>query len=246
MRTREALLWAERWDRQQERYIADREERFTVCVDVIDAVAGGPDPLVVDLGCGPGSMLRRVAGRLSGARTVGIDNDPLLLELARHACPAATLVDADLADPALWTRWPEATVDAVVSSTALHWLPVDALRTVYTAAHRALRPGGVLVNADHLGDPRPTLAALAADLRARREARTGAVGREDWASWWRAAGSDPATADLVARRAGRGVTGGWSNRLTVAGHVDLLHDAGFHEVGPVWQYADDVVLVAVR
>jgi SAM-dependent methyltransferase len=240
MQTRAALDWAERWDRQQERYIADREQRFTVCVDVVESVATGPDPLVLDLGCGPGSLLRRVIERLPAARAVGVDHDPLLLELARHGCPEATLVDADLAT---WTGWPDATADAVVSSTALHWLPVPTLRAVYAAAHRALRPGGVLVNADHLGVSHPTIAA---DLRARREARTGVDRHADWVSWWRAAETDPATAELVARRADRGVTGGWSNRLTVAEHVGLLHDTGFREVGPVWQYADDVVLVAVR
>jgi hypothetical protein len=31
----DARRWLERWDRQQENYIADREERFAVVADVV-------------------------------------------------------------------------------------------------------------------------------------------------------------------------------------------------------------------
>jgi SAM-dependent methyltransferase len=246
MQTEVARHWATRWDRQQERYIADREQRFTVCADLIDAVAARPGPAVVDLGCGPGSLLDRLAERLPRARLTGVDNDPLLLEIARRCCPAATLIDADLADATAWAGPAASPVDAVVSSTALHWLPVEDLVAVYAAAARLVRPGGLLINADHLFDAQPAVAALSAELRARREMRTGVVRHEDWASWWQAAGDDPDTACLARQRADRGVTGGWSNGLTVADHEQLLRAAGFREVGPVWQYGNDVVLVAVR
>ena len=32
--------WIDRWDRQQEVYMADREERFTALIDAVEAAAG--------------------------------------------------------------------------------------------------------------------------------------------------------------------------------------------------------------
>ncbi len=60
-----AERWVERWERQQQRYAVDRDERFTVIADVVEhSTAGRPDrPLVADLGCGPGSV-RRAGPRL--------------------------------------------------------------------------------------------------------------------------------------------------------------------------------------
>src|ERR1700679_3756202 len=50
--------WIERWDLQQEVYMPDREERFTALIDAVEAGSGRPDPLVLDLGCGPGCPRR--------------------------------------------------------------------------------------------------------------------------------------------------------------------------------------------
>ncbi|GAT68727.1 methyltransferase [Planomonospora sphaerica] len=96
-----ARAWLRRWDARQERYVADREGRFTVIGDVlVHALAGCARPFVLDLGCGPGSLSVRVAGRLPSAQVVGVDSDPLLLALARGACPRAVrFVEADLRLP---------------------------------------------------------------------------------------------------------------------------------------------------
>lgn len=80
-----AAAWIHRWDRQQESYLTDREERFQVIADVVEAAADRQDPLVVDLGCGPGSLSARVLDRIPGAEVVGVDVDPLLLGLAAAA-----------------------------------------------------------------------------------------------------------------------------------------------------------------
>ena len=58
-----ALDWIARWDRQQEGYLPDREERFTALIDAVEAL-DRPDPLVIDLGCGPGSLSARLLTRL--------------------------------------------------------------------------------------------------------------------------------------------------------------------------------------
>lgn len=160
-----AERWVERWERQQQRYAVDREERFTVIADVVEqAVTGRSDrPLVVDLGCGPGSLAARLARRLPDADIVGVDMDPLLLELARtHHADAARYVDAMIGEEG-WTHALrlDRPLDAAVSTTALHYLGPDALHRTYRQLAALLRPGGVLVNGDHFPHDDTALAGLA-------------------------------------------------------------------------------------
>lgn len=246
-----ARAWVRRWDHQQERYIADREERFTVVCDVVahvaDRITGSPVPLVLDLGCGPGSMSARLAARLPKATIVGLDQDPVLLALGR-ACHQELIrfVDVDVATPG-WSTGLEllGPVDAVVSTTALHWIPEDRLPGLYAEAAGLLRPGGVLVNADNLYDEQPTVAEIAAAVLDARAGRVGVAQNEDWATWWAEVTADPELAGAVAERERRGARGGLTE-LSAARHADLLRGAGFREVGPVWQSGNDMVLVAVR
>lgn len=99
-----ARAWVERWERQQERYAVDREERFTVIADVVEHVtAGCARPLLLDLGCGPGSLAARLAARFPHAEIVAADMDPLLLELGRtHHADAARYVDTVIGEEG-WT-----------------------------------------------------------------------------------------------------------------------------------------------
>lgn len=236
-----ARTWLSRWDAQQERYVAGREARFTAIIDVLaHAMAGTAEPLVVDLGCGPGSLAVRIAGRLPATQVVGVDLDPLLLGLARSAHGGvARFVEADLRITG-WSRLLELErpVDAVVSSTALHYLPADQLGRVYAEVAAMTRFGGLFVNADNLFDPQPGIADLAAALR-----RSRVGGDEDWDGWWHAVRTDPALAALAT---GRRHDHGGDHRLSVAEHVSALRAAGYGQIGPVWQVGDDVILAALR
>ena len=84
-----AAAWIDRWDAQQQAYLPDREERFIALIDAVQECAGRPDPLVLDLGCGPGSLAVRLLGRLPGAEVVAIDADPLLIALGEAVRPLA-------------------------------------------------------------------------------------------------------------------------------------------------------------
>lgn len=251
-----ARSWIDRWDHQQERYLPDREERFTALIDAVEAGAGRPDPLVLDLGCGPGSLSGRLLDRLPGAAVVAVDSDPLLLALGRaHHADRDRLrfVDLDLRAPG-WTAalGLARPLDAAVSTTALHWLEPDALRAVYAELHEALRPGGLLLNGDHLAEDAaasPELARLGKALVAREERRRFPAGLpEDWGQWWAAVTADPALADQVAERARRrdGDAHGSAESLRFDTHVTALRAAGFAEVGTLWQRGENRLLCAVR
>jgi len=243
-----ATRWLQRWDAQQERYVPDREERFRVVIDVVREVTGGGPAGVVDLGCGPGSLSQRLAEALPEVRVVGVDADPLLLGLGQaNTNPRVRLVEADLANPG----WPDATGlagpwDAAVSSTALHWLAPADLGQLYRTLAANLRPGGVFVNADHLGLGQPRLDTIADAIRAARTRRVGTERNEEWGAWWQALREDDDLAPLLDARSNTAIAHSGENGLTVWQHAELLRQAGFAEAGPVWQFGDDHVLVAVR
>lgn len=242
---RVAQEWVDRWDRQQERYMADREERFTVMADVVAELTSAR-PLVVDLGCGPGSLCDRLGARLPRASFLGVDDDRLLLELGRARYPEVRFAEADLAA----ADWPARAgvperVDAAVSSTALHWMAAEDLEQLYGQVADLLRPGGVFVNADHLTSGGPVLDALSRHVRDARATRVGVDGNEEWRAWWDAILADERLGSLIADRALLPVGSG-PNKLSLADHVEFLRRSGFSEVGTVWQSGDDCVLVGIR
>ncbi|HVT68464.1 MAG TPA: class I SAM-dependent methyltransferase [Trebonia sp.] len=247
--------WITRWDRQQESYLADREERFTVLIDAVEASAGRPDPLVVDLGCGPGSLAVRLLARIPAATVIAVDADPVTLSLGRAAfagLPGLRFLDLDLRS-AGWEAElglePGRQVDAVVSTTALHWLTAAELDALYRTVAGLLRPGGVFLDGDHLRSDETLSPALARLERAVEEAegRRRPVGPgEGWREWWQAVTADPALAAAVAERDRRTVHHHGQEGAQLAVHADALSAAGFSEIGTLWQRGSDRLLAAVR
>jgi SAM-dependent methyltransferase len=247
--------WIERWDRQQEESLPDREDRFTALIDAVQEGTGRPDPLVLDLGCGPGSLSVRLLGRLPQATVIAIDADPVALTLARAAYPDLSglrLVEADLRVPG-WSRQLGLSrpADAAVSTTALHWLPEPHLRAMYAELAGVLRPGGLLLNGDHFtldAEQSPVLAHLDKALRQREESRRFPGGHaESWHDWWDAAAADPVLAPHVAERQRRHVDADHhaTSSTLLATHVDALTRAGFAEIGTLWQRGDTRLLCGV-
>jgi SAM-dependent methyltransferase len=255
-----AQAWISRWDEQQQGYMPDREERFNALIDAVTEAAGRPDPLVLDLGCGPGSLAIRLLDRLPAATVVAIDADPVLLALGRAAWsdrPGLRFVEADLRASG-WTtaldlqaRGPGRPVDAAVSTTALHWLAPSDLAAMYAEVATVLRPGGLLLNGDHLEEDEavaPTLVRLGSALIRAEEQRCFPDGHpENWAGWWTAALADPALAEPTAARERSRVSTDHhgSESRWLHSHVDALRSAGFAEIGTLWQRGSNRLLCAV-
>jgi SAM-dependent methyltransferase len=246
-----AEAWQESWDRQQEGYMPDREERLAALLDVVEAVAG-PRPLVLDLACGTGTISRRLLERFPRARSIAVDVDPALLTIARATLgddDRVRFVRADLADPAWVGALPETPVDAVLTATAMHWLPEPLLRRVYRDLAGIVRPGGAVANADQMDSPDlPRLGAALAAVEARRQEQVRADGRPDWDGWWDIAADDPRIADAVAERRARfgGVKHPAEFDPPSSWHAQALLDAGFEEAGVVWRSGGGAVVAALR
>jgi SAM-dependent methyltransferase len=251
-----AREWIERWDSQQEHYLPDREERFTALIDAVEEGTGRPDPLVLDLGCGPGSLAVRLLGRIPAATVIAVDADPLLLALGRAAyadVAGLRFTDLDLRQPGWSARLRLGRpADAAVSTTALHWLTGADLRAMYAELATVLAPGGLLLDGDHLKVDQaeyPTLARLDRALLEREGRRRFPNGRgETWQSWWDAVTTDPALAGKAAERQRRRTEAGHHGSETVllATHVGALRAAGFAETGVIWQRGENRLLCAVR
>src|SRR5262245_14704762 len=116
----DADAWQESWDRQQEAYLPDREERFGAMLSVVAATAG-PAPAVLDLAGGTGSISLRVLRRFPHATTTLLDVDPVLLAIARATLDErSAVVTGDLRTPAWAAALPRNDYDAVLTATALH------------------------------------------------------------------------------------------------------------------------------
>ena len=111
-----------------------------------DAVAETNPKKVIDLGGGTGALAQAVLQRCKGATVELIDADAEMLDQARERlAPFAARVQYTVRA----FQGPLPACDAAVASLALHHVPTLAeKRTIFSAIHAALRPGGVFVNAD--------------------------------------------------------------------------------------------------
>ncbi|KOV71473.1 methyltransferase [Streptomyces sp. AS58] len=241
--------WQAGWDRQQEWYMPDREERFRVMLDMVEALVGDR-PRVLDLACGTGSITARLLDRFPGATSTGVDLDAALLAIARGTFAGddrVTLVEADLKAPDWPALLPHESYDAVLTATALHWLHTGPLEALYGRLAGLVRPGGVFMNADHMIDE--TTPRINAAERARRHARMDRArqaGAVDWAEWWQLAAQDPVLAGPTARRFeiyGEHADG---DMPSAAWHARVLREKGFAEARPVWCSPSDTLLLALR
>jgi len=103
---------------------------------VLGLLAPQPGELILDLGCGDGVLTERIAA--AGARVIGLDSAPEMVEAARARGIDAFVADAEAMDVERFGRF-----DAVFSNAALHWmLDADA---VASGVFKALREGGRFV-----------------------------------------------------------------------------------------------------
>ncbi|MFD4757297.1 trans-aconitate 2-methyltransferase [Streptomyces sp. NEAU-H3] len=241
--------WQESWDRQQEWYMPDREERFRIMLDMTEALVGTA-PRVLDLACGTGSITDRVLRRFPEARSTAVDRDPALLALARGTFAGDARVDvveADLTAPDWYEALPHATYDVVLTATALHWMPTEALRTLYGQLAPLVREGGAFMNADHMPDPEtPRVNAAERALRHAVMDRAREAGAQDWDAWWAALAEEPELAGPVAARMKLFGAHSEGDTQPPSWHAATLREAGFAEARTVWASPSDALVLGLR
>lgn len=130
--------------------------KFVTWERILDDLGLRGDETLLDLGCGRGAVLLAAANRLPHGRAIGVD---LWRADQTDNCPRATLANAELEGVADRVEvhtadmtalpFPDASVDVIVSSLAIHNIPTQAgRRRALDEAVRVLRPGGRLAIAD--------------------------------------------------------------------------------------------------
>jgi ubiquinone/menaquinone biosynthesis C-methylase UbiE len=114
----------------------------------VEHVAPRPGDVIVDVGCGTGSLASLVSRVEPKARIIGVDPDPAVLAVARRK--AGTAVDwqvgmGDAVDRLLGAG----SASVAVSSLVLHQCPVTMKQAILASMFAVLRPGGRLVIADY-------------------------------------------------------------------------------------------------
>ena len=242
------------WDAQQLTYMPDREERFTAMLDAVEAVVGKA-PRILDLAGGTGSITLRALQRLPDATSVVLDIDAALLAIAAgtfRGDDRVQVVSADLASAAWTAAVGDAEFDAILTSTALHWLPAERVAEVYAEAGSLLASPGIFANADHMADDGlPVLSELLASYRdTQRLQMLASSAATDWDGWWDRLRGEPELAAAVAERdarfAARGGSAHTESAMPASWHVATLRAAGYAETGLVWRGFTDAVVVGTR
>jgi len=119
-----------------------------------------PDALrtVLDIGCGPGDVMVRLAAARSGVRITAVDGSGAMLSLARAAVNAAGLNDRITLLQGLVPGLPlaERSFDAVLSKDLLHHLPDPMV--LWSEAMRLGRPGAMVYVMDLMRPETPSAA----------------------------------------------------------------------------------------
>jgi trans-aconitate 2-methyltransferase len=113
------------WDPQ--RYLRFSRQRAQPFIDLLARVRPDTDAAepgyVVDLGCGPGNATELLTRRWPGARVLGVDSSPQMIEAAsKRALPGR--LDFRLGDLRELTRAQlDGPVDVLITNATLQWVP---------------------------------------------------------------------------------------------------------------------------
>ena len=133
-------------------YLQFGNERARPFFDLLSRIGADGPEFVADLGCGPGNLTAALAARWPGARVLGVDNSPEMIDAARaeaaipeagrgaRAAAAGSRLEFRLADIRTWR--PEQPVDVITCNAVLQW--IAGHHDLLTSWVGWLAPGGWL------------------------------------------------------------------------------------------------------
>jgi tRNA (cmo5U34)-methyltransferase len=203
------------YDRTRRQLIPCFDDFYRTVVERLP-FATGDAPRVLDLGAGTGLLAGKILAAHRGAEITLVDVAEGMLALAHERLSReaeegrARFWISDLAK----TEFPDS-FDAVVSSLAIHHLDSVGKRCLFARIHRALRPGGVFLNADQVRGSTPRLEEINATA---------------WLAQVRELGVSQADLAVAQERMQ------FDQTDTLESQLAWLRDVGFHDVGCFFQH----------
>jgi len=237
--------WVERYDRMQQRYLVKRSERFDIIAGLIKSVCPNPK-LIVDLGCGTGSLTIRLLEEFESAKVYAVDLDPAILLLAEHRLKhfkdRVQIVQADITK----MDWGQCiSADAVVSATALHWLKPEDLEAVYFRIHEILHNGGIFLNADHAGSSH-NLIQRHWESNREQMLQKQTQSADNWDGFWRQFLSELGDDARTGRQEALGQWQGTEEGMPLQWHLKKLQQCGFEYIDCFWRCDCDTIYGAIK
>ena len=236
------------WELQQNALIEMREERFSFMMDVIEETHPEVNR-ILDAGCGPASFTVRLAERFKDARIYSIDYDPVLLKLAKNNTSIygsrVKILEYDLKGNAWAKDLAGKDFDAIVSTTALHWIPQNNLSNVYKNFYKLLEDGGIFMDGDHFRSSIDSGNLHEIYSKIRNKISKLNISREkamNWEEWWEYISNSRVFREELMERSKRYAPGSHDQNVSLEEHIDILNHTGFSTTGVIWQYLDNRVL----
>jgi tRNA (cmo5U34)-methyltransferase len=195
---------------------------YGAAVAAIECRSGGPVTRVLDLGAGTGLLAAAVAETHPDAHFELLDGSAEMLAEAEQRL-GARVDRVHVGDMA--AGLPEGPFDAVVSALAIHHLEDADKRVLLERVHRALRSGGVFVNAEQVLGPTPELACRY---------------RETWERMCRELGASDAEIAAAKQRRTH------DRCADVESQLRWLRQAGFATADCIYKLWETAVIVAVK
>ena len=200
--------------------------RYDEMLDTVVRCVPSEVKQILELGCGTGELSLKLLEEFPEAKIIALDYSPRMIQFARSKIEQAGLsdrwrgIEMDFGD---WANGTEAveTVDACVSSLAIHHLTDIMKLQLFRRIRQSLNPGGVFWNADPVVQESGLLCEVYKQLR------------EDWAS------GQGITLEDVRAKIGTSVPFGHSRPdqlATLEAQLDMLKTAGFSQLEVPWKY----------
>ncbi|OAN50678.1 SAM-dependent methyltransferase [Paramagnetospirillum marisnigri] len=214
---------AQSYDAERRSLIPCFDEFYGAAVDLVAEMAP-PKPRILDLGAGTGLLSALVAQARPDAEFVLSDLSEAMLEQARRRF-AGTTVTASFRVMDHLSLADEAAFDVVMSALSIHHLEDPDKRALYAACARALKPGGLFLNADQVAGDTATM--------------------EDryWRHWFDAVKASGLAQDRIEAAIHRQ---SFDRRAPLAPQLDWLRQAGLAEVECRTKNVSFAVLCGIR
>ena len=150
--------FVERMDRRA----GERDPQFRLMARIVGRPSDAP-LRILDLGAGYGAAAAALLAAYPSAHAVLLDASDEMIRVGGEGMAGFTgryeYVKGDFG-PGMLPEGARGPFDVVVSSSAIHHLPADGIRSLYRDIHKVLVPGGVFLNLDLVAAPDEELTAL--------------------------------------------------------------------------------------